>query len=239
MTKDNILFSIIGLLLGLFIGFVFANTVNQYYGVPRTPAAAATVQNAGLPPNHPALPSNGVADPQAMQADVQATIQQARNEPNNFDAQMKAALLYYQINRFDEAIEFLLRANQIRPDSYDAMVKLGDANFDAEHYDVAEKWYTAALVRNPNDINVRTDLGTTFLARQPPDFDRAVKEYRRSLEMDPKHEKTLHNLVIALTKKGDAGEAQATLEKLEAVNPQNEDLPRLRSELDALRSQKK
>ena len=39
-----------------------------------------------------------------------------------------------------------------------------------------------------------------FALRQPPDYDRAIAEFRRSLERDPRHEQTLQNLVFALTK---------------------------------------
>lgn len=241
MNKENILFAVIGLLLGCIIGFMAANSINQNYAGPR-PKGSATAGGAGqtdaLPPNHPPInPSNAVADQGGgMQPAVQEQIQKARSEPDNFDAQVKAAELYYQIGRYDEAIDFLMKANKLRPDSYETIVRLGDTNFEAEHYEVAEKWYGQALAKNGNDVNVRTDLGTTFMARQPPDFDRAIKEYTRSLEIDPKHEQTLHNLVIAYTRKGDAGQAQAMLDRLVQVNPNNEDLPRLRSDLQALRS---
>jgi hypothetical protein len=42
-----------------------------------------------------------------MQADVQAALTKARNEPNNFEAQLKAAELYYQIQRYDDSIAYL------------------------------------------------------------------------------------------------------------------------------------
>lgn len=236
MSKENILFGVIGLLLGCIIGFFFANSVNQRgYNPPQT-SANATSQNPNLPPDHPPMASNGVADQSGMPAVVTETIQQARNNPNDFDAQMQAAALYYKINRYNEAIEYLLKANQIRPDDYDTVVRLGDANFDAGNYPTSEKWYTAALVKNPNDINVRTDLGLTFLFREPPDVDRAIKEFRTSLQRDPQHELTLQNLSAALIKKGDATEAQATLDKLQAVNPSNPALTKLRADLTAIRA---
>jgi tetratricopeptide (TPR) repeat protein len=242
MNKENILFAIIGLLFGCIVGFVVSNYMNQNYAGPR-PKSPATAAGGGasLPPDHPPVSaSNGVADQQGpmqagMQPGVQEKIQKARSNPQDFDAQVTAAGLYYQIGRYDEAIEFLMKANQLKPDSYETVVKLGDTNFEAEHYDVAEKWYTAALAKNPKDVNVRTDLGTTFMARPQPDFDRAIKEYTRSLELDPKHEQTLHNLVIAYTKKNDAANAQAMLDRLVQVNPNNEDLPKLRSDLQSLR----
>jgi tetratricopeptide (TPR) repeat protein len=237
MSKENILFSIIGLLLGLIIGFLVTNSINQSGGASRTQSARGAQQTSELPPNHPAIPSNGVADSQQQMtppAEVTEAIQKARNEPNNFEAQMKAAELFYQIRRYDEAIDFLLRANQLRPDSYETIVALGNTYFDAEKYKEAEQWYTAALIKNPDDINVRTDLGLTFLFREPPDLDRAIKEFRKSLERDPRHEQTLQNLTVALTRKGDAKEARATLARLEEVNPKSDALDKLRSDLDKL-----
>ncbi|MGB7921777.1 MAG: tetratricopeptide repeat protein [Pyrinomonadaceae bacterium] len=240
MTKENVLFSIIGLLLGLIIGFIATNSINQSGGgsAPRAQQTAKPTTQSELPPDHPTVPSNGVADSGQMQAAVTEAIQKARSEPDNFEAQMEAAQLYYQIRRYNEAIEFLLRANQLRPDSYEAVVALANTYFDAEKYKEAEQWYTAALIKRPEDINVRTDLGLTFLFREPPDIDRAISEFRKSLQRDPRHEQTLQNLTVALTRKGDAKEAQATLAKLEEVNPSSQSLAKLRSDLEKLGSSK-
>ncbi|MGA9995071.1 MAG: tetratricopeptide repeat protein, partial [Pyrinomonadaceae bacterium] len=232
MSKDNILFSVIGVLLGFIIGFFFANSVNQRGTAPRAQAPTAT-QAGNLPPDHPPIASNAVADQGdsggagAMMPQVQETLEKARNEPNNYDAQMRAAAMYAQINRYDQALEFLLKANQLRPDSYETIVALGDVNYDLDKYEAAEKWYTIALQKKPDDVNVRTDLGTTFIKRTPPDFDRAIKEFRRALEINPNHEQTLHNLVIALTQKGDFKEAESALNKLQSVNPNTPDLDKL------------
>jgi tetratricopeptide (TPR) repeat protein len=240
MSKDNILFAVIGVLLGFIIGFMFANNANQQAAKP-LPASAAAAQG-NLPPDHPQIPSNAVADrpgsqqPAAMPA-VQAAIEKARSEPDNFEAQKQAGDMFYQIQRWDEAIDFWLKANKLKPDDYETIVSLGNVYFEASKYELAEQWYTSALTKNPNDVGVRTDLGTTFMARTPPDFDRAIKEYRRSLEINPNHEQSLHNIVIAYTKKGQAKEAQEMIARLEKVNPNNPDLPRMRTQLQDLGGQ--
>ncbi len=238
MNKDNVLYSIIGLLAGCIIGFIFANSVNQNNAAQR-PATSngSSRQNSNLPQDHPAVPSNGVADQEGMQQQVTAQIQQARNEPDNFEAQVKAADLYYQIRRYDDAIEFLLRANKIRVDDYATIVKLGNSNFETGSYETAEKWYTAALLKNPDDVNVRTDLGLTFYLRNPPDYSRAIEEYRGSLQRDPRHEQTLQNMVVALTRVGNTKEADELLARLQEVNPSNEALTKLRTDLENLKSQ--
>lgn len=223
MSKENVLFVIIGLLAGLIIGFVFANTVNQRAVVP---VAGPMLQNANIPPGHPEVPGSG-----GMQPEVQAAIETARKEPDNFDAQLKAAEFYYQIQRFDGAIEFLKRANQLKPDSREVIVHLGNAYFDSGKYEDAEKWYTSALAKKADDVNVRTDLGLTFIFRDKPDYDRGIQEFQRSLELDPNHPQTLQNLTVAYTKKGDAARANQTITTLEVLDPTNESIAKLREDI--------
>lgn len=224
MNKENALFGIVGLLLGLIVGFMGANYINRNAVQPGT----AAVNPLGLPQDHPAVPGQPGA---ASMQDVQAALDAANNEPENFDAQIKAADLHYQIQRYDEAIKYYTQANKLQPENYQVLVNLGNANFDATKFTEAEKWYAAALERKKDDVNVRTDMGLTFIFRDPPDYDRAVEEFRRSLEVNPAHPQTLQNLVVAYTKKGDAANANATLAKLEAADPGNQAIPKLKEEI--------
>jgi tetratricopeptide (TPR) repeat protein len=234
MNKDNVLFGIIGLLLGLIIGFFFANSVNQRGFAGRSPAGSGAT--AGLPPDHPSLEGSGAADQAGMQPAVKAVVDKARNEPNNLEAQMQAAQMYVQVQQFDQALELLMRANQIQPENYQVIVALGNTNFDSQNYEAAEKWYTAALAKKPDDVNVLTDRGLTYMFRAQPDYDRAIAEFRKALQYQPKHEQTLQNIVVALTEKKDAKEAQAMLDKLVEASPQNPAIPELRRKVDALKS---
>ena len=160
MTRENLLFAIIGLLFGFIVGFMFASTLSQ-----RTGPAAAVAGNQNLPANHPPIQPGESKNPQQVFADVQAAISKARSEPNNFDAQMNAAELYYQIQRFDQAIEFLLKANELKPDNFDTIVALGQVNLDAEHYDAADKWNKAALLKRPGEARILASLAFSALKR--------------------------------------------------------------------------
>lgn len=238
MKKDNILFGIIGILLGFIVGFMFANNANRGTLPGATATAAATQSNSKLPPDHPPITTTAPEQNPEVMADIQAAVKLAKDQPDNFDAQMKAAEAYYQIQRFDEATEYLKRANQLKPDAIEPIITLGDANFDAGKFEEAEKWYTQALKIQPGNVNVRTDLGLTFFFRTPQDVDRAIKEFKASLEIDPNHIQTLQNLTVAYTKKGDASAAQATLDKLMAVAPDNQAISKLRSDIEALKGGK-
>src|SRR6185503_9511246 len=71
----------------------------------------------------------------------------------------------YQIQRFDQAIEYLLKANQLKPTDYRTVVLLGMVNLDAEHYDQAEKWYRAAMKMKSDDVTVLSGLAATTLGK--------------------------------------------------------------------------
>src|SRR4051794_33496330 len=117
MNKDNILFGVIGVLLGFIIGFMFANNANQRALQPAAATTTATTgaqQNSQLPPDHPPITQTGAQGQDGMM-DTQAAIKLAKDQPDNFDAQMKAAEAFYQIQRFDDAMEYLNRAIKLKP----------------------------------------------------------------------------------------------------------------------------
>src|SRR6266545_5712953 len=122
MTRENLLFAIIGLLFGFIVGFIFASTMNQRYG----PGAPTALSSGQMPSDHPPVGADaGTQTSGGMQAEVTAQLEKARSEPKNFEAQLKAAELYYRIQRYDQSIEYLLKANQLRPDDFQTVVNLG------------------------------------------------------------------------------------------------------------------
>lgn len=161
MNRENLLFAIIGLLLGFIVGFMFASSMSQKMAQSQTASAS---QN--LPADHPPIGGqNGGMDPAAMREQVTAQIAKARNEPQNFDAQVQAANLFYQIQRYDQAIEFLLKANTLKPTDYETVANLGLVNLDASHFDQAEKWYRAALKMKPDDERVVAGVAAATLGQ--------------------------------------------------------------------------
>ena len=227
MKKDNVLFGVFGLIVGLVVGFVFANSVNKT-GTEKTSAQTATTTAAGssanpaMPPDHPPLGgTTGDATQTAPLPQVMESIEKAKQQPQNYEAQMTAADLYYQIQRFEDAAKYYEAANKLKPAEAEPIIKAGNSLFDAEKYEAAEKWYTQALEKEPKNITVRTDLGLSFFLRTPPDVDRAIKEYKVSLGINPDHEITLQNLALAYDEKSDRENMTVTLEKLKKVNPKN------------------
>ena len=162
MTRENFLFGIIGVLLGFILGFMLHGVMSQR---DAERAAASTQQRPQLPTDHPPIDNTGGGDQQQSMEQVQQTIANARNNPKDFDAQIMAARLEYQIQQYDEAIKFLLTANQLRPDDYEVILNLGIVNANAGHWDAAEKWYKAAAIKNPKDVTVASSLADISLRK--------------------------------------------------------------------------
>jgi tetratricopeptide (TPR) repeat protein len=180
MNKDNLMFAIIGLLLGFIIGFMVHSVLSQRESAPRAP----TQQTQGMPPNHPPVGGDqGDGGGQQMLASVQTAMKQARENPNDFEAQLTAAKLEYQIQRFDQAIEYLLAANKLKPTDFDTLAMLGVANLDAKHYDAAAKWYKAALLKKPDDL-ASLD-GYCFVLLQTGDAKAAEDAINKLAKIDP------------------------------------------------------
>jgi tetratricopeptide (TPR) repeat protein len=181
MSRENLLFAIIGILLGFIVGFMFASSMSQKTATQQTAASSQS-----LPSDHPPVGAQNAPNPEAMRAEVQASLEKARNEPKNFEAQIKAAELYYQINRYDQAIEYLLKANQLKPTDYQTVVALGLVNLDAGHYDTAEKWYRAAVKMKADDVQALAGLAATTL--QKGDAQAAEDAIAKLEKVDPTSE---------------------------------------------------
>lgn len=226
MNKQVILFTILGILVGFTGGFFLANSINR---------RAATQGQAVSNPNVPAaLNQAPFANQSGVIPQVNEAIERARNEPDSFEAQYAAGNMYYQIDRFDEAVKYYTQANRIIPDHYLTLVRLGNSSYGLRKYEDAGKWYAEALKLKPDDVDVRTDFATTFFLREPKDFDRAIKEYKISLEQNPKHEITLQNLCAVYVEKKDKQNLQETLAKLEQVNPQNPKIAEIKQKLSGI-----
>ena len=183
MTRENLLFAIIGILLGFIVGFLLANSINQRDFAARLGAAPGQ-QSQNLPPNHPPISGDQTGDGgQQMLASVQTAMKQARENPNDFEAQVTAAKLEYQIQRFDQAIEYLLAANKLKPTDSDVLAMLGVANLDGGHFDAAEKWYRAALQRKPDDMPSLDGLCAALLSKG--DAKDAEEAINKLAKIDP------------------------------------------------------
>ena len=91
------------------------------------------------------------------------------------------------------------------------------------------------LALDPRNVNASTDLGISYYYTNQA--DRALTQFRRSLEVDPKHSKTLLNvgIVLAFGKQDLEGAAKAFQQVID-VAPGSVEARAARQALDGIRS---
>lgn len=109
MQKQNLLFGLIGIVIGVAVGYFVTQSINNN-----------TVTNTA------AASSSSPQTPPGMPAEVLAMIKKANDEPNNFEAQVQVAALYQQIGRQEKAVEFLQRAAKLKPNDESVLLSLTD-----------------------------------------------------------------------------------------------------------------
>ena len=111
MQKEKLLYALIGVLLGVIFGYLGTDAINQKY---------ATIPATNVAANSAAVPEASAAGGD-VQADVTATLERARKEPENFEAQVEAGRLYAQISRFEQAVALFEQARKLKPKDEDVL----------------------------------------------------------------------------------------------------------------------
>jgi tetratricopeptide (TPR) repeat protein len=102
------------------------------------------------------------------------------------------------------------------PKDLEALVFLGNANFDIQRFEKAQEYYQRALAIDQNNTHIRTDLASSY--RQTGETDQAIGELKKVLAQDPNQEIALYNLgVILLNDKEDREGAVGVWKKLVAI----------------------
>ena len=256
-NKRVLVVGALGVVLGFLAGFLLANGINrQEHEKLRGELAAARAGGAAPgggssgKAQQASTPGGDGSFPTLTDEQLGNAVKQADADPSNAELQNKVgqALYFYAWEKgnaqiLPEVARILKRAHALDPKNYRTTVIAGDAHFliasrdgDAAALGEARKYYEAALASRPDDAQVRTNLGRTFFFDKPPNPQRAITEYRRALQADPKQELSLQSLAAALIETGGLEEAARRLDELEKVNPSNTELAGLRAQLEQKRN---
>jgi len=119
-----------------------------------------------------------------------------------------------------------------------AWVELGNLYFDSDQPKEAIDAYSRYLAIKPDNPDVRTDMG--IMLRRLGQFDRAIEEFKKAVQSDPKHANSRYNIGIVLLhdKRDMKGAIQAWEEYLK-VEPQGERADRVRAQMENLKKMAK
>lgn len=152
----------------------------------------------------------GSASPATAQASGPATQEAAAPAQQQPSADMQAAVA--------QAAASLLAAVNQNPNDYDSLVKLGNVYYDGQQFQNAIQYYERAVAIHPENVDVRTDMGTAYWYTGNP--DKAIAAMETSLKYRPGHPQTLFNLGwVRWQGKSDPQGAIAAWEQLLKANP--------------------
>ncbi len=230
--KKKYLYGFLGLVIGIAISFTWTRSYNNANAgtMPKT----TTAGGAGGP-------GNSSAEQQATMGDIAKTIENAKNNPKDFNAQVEAARAFAQIRQDEKAVGFLEKA-------YDADAKkftelkaagyVGQFYFEQKKYNEAETWFNRALIEDPNEPDLHTMIAETFMNREPAQPDKAIPHIQSALKLDAKNAHAMGHLVEAYALKKDASGAEDALNKLKAAEPTNNRIAALQAMIADLKAGK-
>ena len=227
MKKVSILVTLVAVVAAFAGGFSFANYLNrgQMTGVQNVTSVSKTADG-----------QTSQQQDVLSEAEIDEKLKESESNASSFAFQKGLGLGLYRYGAvrqdkaiIEKSIPVLERANSLNPDDFDVLVGLGNAHFDVGYFakdnasfDKSRTYYTKALDKRPGDVEVRTDVALTYFLMTPPEHVSAVREFEKSLAIDPKHEKSLGFLIQSLDALGkDATKYRSTLQ---SINPQNPNL---------------
>ncbi len=232
MDKRFLWLSLAAVAISFAGGFLLANALN------RAELTALRSENERLKTDPSA---SGPNEAELTAEEIRSKISEADSNPGNFQFQKTLGLGLYRYaamkkdtDLLSEAARLLDRASELQKEDHDVLIGLGNAYFDIGYFkkdnasfERSREFYQKALQKKPDDAETRTDLGLTYFLQEPPDDDKALTEFRKSLSIDPKHEKTLQFTIQTLLRQKKIEEAGTLLARLREVNPANETLAAL------------
>jgi len=237
MSIKLLLLSISAVVLAFIAGFLVANSINR----SEINSLRAELENAKST-QEPKDDDEGTLSKE----EIQKKIGEADSNPTNLDYQKKLgiALERYGSIKNDpaivvEAARLLDRAAKLSPGDGEIVVWQGNAAFDIGYINKdndalsrARAFYEAALTRQPDDVDTQTDLGLTYFLQNPPDDEKAIVEFKRSLALDAKHQKTLEFIIQSYVRLQNHEEAERYLTKLREAHPDSQSLAGLTEQVE-------
>lgn len=230
--------SIVAVVVSFAGGFLLANALN------RSEINQLRAENGRLTTNADEAKQTA-SESTLSPEEIRARIAEADKNPGDAAFQKNLGLALYQYGAMKkdsdtlaEAGRLLQRAYENNPKDYDVLTTLGNAYFDIGYFkkenapfDKAREYYQKALDLKPSDVDVRTDFGLTYFLTNPPEYEKAVAEFQQSLQINPKHEKTLQVMAQTLLAQNKIAEAEKFVARLKETNAKNQYLAQLETEI--------
>ena len=140
-----------------------------------------------------------------------------------------------------DSIEVASKINTLKeivkndPKNLPALVELGNLYFDTDQPKEAIEAYSQYLAIKPDNPDVRTDMGIMY--RKLGQFDKAIEEFRKAAQGDPKHINSRYNIgLVLLHDKQDIKGAVKAWEDYLRVDPNSERAQRIKAQIEKMKA---
>ncbi len=181
MKPESIVFGVAGAFFGLLVGWVIGT---QQAAAPRLMTApAAAVQQAPAAQAESSAPTSQT--PRALdEAQVQALRASAEKNPSDAKVRIEIGNLYFDAERFPEAVTWYQQALQLDPKSADVSTDLGVAFYYMNQPDRALQQFAESLKFDPKHAKTLLNQGIV-LAFGKQDLKGAAASWERLIQVAP------------------------------------------------------
>ncbi|MBI3783078.1 MAG: tetratricopeptide repeat protein [Deltaproteobacteria bacterium] len=141
-------------------------------------------------------------------------------EPTNAETHKQAGIVYLRKNDAAQALSHLKRAVELKPDDAEMHLALGKGLFLAQSPAAARAEFEKVLQKSPNDAEARAGIGACLHASGQ--FEDALREYLRALELGHEPNTLYGAMVTALKSYSEIGDARPYAKKALLYYPGNE-----------------
>ena len=175
MKSESIAFGIAGVIFGLIAGWV----IGAQQGTTRAPAAAAP-QAAAAPAGNAAGTRAAVLD----ETQTQALKSVAEREPSNPAPRTQLGNLYFDAERYDEAIKWYSEAVKLAPNDPNLSTDLGVSYYYTNQPDKALEQFAHSLQLDPKHTKTLLNIGIVK-AFGKQDLEGAAQVWQQVLQIAP------------------------------------------------------
>src|SRR5437867_6119421 len=175
MRSESIAFGIAGVIFGLIAGWV----IGAQQATTRAPAAAAA-QAAAAPAGNAAETRAAVLD----ETQAQALKSVAQREPSNPAPRSQLGNMYFDAERYDEAITWYSEAVKLAPKDPNLSTDLGVSYYYTNQPDKALEQFARSLQLDPKHTKTLLNIGIVK-AFGKQDLDGASKAWEQVIQLEP------------------------------------------------------
>jgi tetratricopeptide (TPR) repeat protein len=173
MKSESIVFAVAGMCFGVILGWVIASQQPSREAAAAAPAASAS---AAAPAERQPPPLD--------EGRVQQLTATIKNEPQNADARAQLGNVYFDAERWSDAIQWYEQSLKIDPDDPNVSTDLGVSYYYTNRTDEALAQFERSLKLDPNHTKTLLNKGIV-LAFGKQDLAAAAEEWKKVVTIAP------------------------------------------------------